>query len=148
MGLRDDILSDIKAAMKAKDVETRDTLRLLSAAIKQADVDGGQPLDNEAVQSIVMKQAKQRRESIVEYEKAGRDDLVEPEKKELAVIEKYLPKMMDADEIRVLAAAAIAETGATSPKQMGAIMGKLMPQVKGKADGKLVNQVVRELLNG
>lgn len=148
MGLREEILSDIKEAMKAKDIETRDTLRLLSAAIKQADVDGGEPLDNEAVLKIVMKQAKQRRESISEYEAAGRNDLAEPEKKELAVIEKYLPKMMDADEIRVLAAAAIEATGATSPKEMGAIMGKLMPQVKGKADGKLVNQVVRELLNG
>lgn len=148
MGLREEIQSDIKEAMKAKDNETRDTLRLIAAAIKQADVDGGSALDDAAVLSLVMKQAKQRRESISEYEKAGRQDLSEPEKKELAIIERYLPKMMDADEIRVLAVAVVADVGATSPKEMGAVMGKLMPQVKGKADGKLVNQVVRELLNG
>lgn len=148
MGLKDDIMADIKQAMKDKDIQTRDTLRLLTAAIKQTEVDSKQTLDDNAIQSILMKQAKQRRESIEEYMKAGREDLAEPEKLELTVIEKYLPKMMDAEEIRVLAAAAIEAVGATSPKEMGAIMGKLMPQVKGKADGKLVNQVVRELLSG
>lgn len=148
MGLKEDIMAELKLAMKEKDNETRDTLRLLTAAIKQAEVDSKDSLNEDAIQSIVMKQAKQRRESIDEYMKAGREDLAEPEKKELAVIEKFLPKMMDADEIRVLASAAIEAVGATSAKEMGAIMGKLMPQVKGKADGKLVNQVVRELLSG
>ena len=148
MGLREQIQQDIKAAMLAKDTDTRNTLRLLSAAVKQADVDSGGAIGEAEVEAIVMKQAKQRRESIEEYEKAGRDDLAAPEKIELAVIEKYLPQQMSADEIRALVTNVIAETGADSPKGMGMVMGKLMPQVKGKADGKLVNQIVRELLGG
>lgn len=148
MGLREQIQQDIKAAMLAKDTDTRNTLRLLSAAVKQADVDGGGPIGESEVETIVVKQAKQRRESIEEYEKAGRDDLAAPEKVELAIIEKYLPQQMSPDEIRALVSAVITETGADSPKGMGMVMGKLMPQVKGKADGKLVNQIVRELLGG
>ena len=148
MGIRDEMTADMKQAMKDKDNATRDTLRLLLAAVKQVEVDSQKELDEAAVQAIVMKQGKQRRESISEYEKAGRTDLSEPEKLELAVIEKYLPKMMSRDEIEAIARDVIAETGAEGPKAMGTIMGKLMPKIKaaGQADGKLVNQVVRELL--
>ena len=149
MGIREDMTADLKQAMRDKDNNTRDTLRLLLAAVKQAEVDGGKTLDDSAVQAIVTKQAKQRRESIDAYESAGRTDLSEPEKLELAVIEKYLPQMMGRDEIEAIAKEVIAETGAEGPRAMGAIMGKLMPKIKaaGQADGKLVNQVVRELLN-
>lgn len=149
MGIREDITADMKQAMRDKDNVTRDTLRLLLAAVKQAEVDKGGTFDDAAVQAIVTKQAKQRRESIEAYESAGRTDLSEPEKLELAVIEKYLPQMMGRDEIETIAKAVIAETGAEGPKAMGAIMGKLMPKIKaaGQADGKLVNQVVRELLS-
>ena len=148
MGIREDMTADMKQAMRDKDNSTRDTLRLLLAAVKQAEVDGGKALDDDAVQAIVTKQAKQRRESIVAYEEAGRTDLSEPEKLELAVIENYLPQMMGRDEIEAIAKEVIAETGAEGPRAMGAIMGKLMPKIKaaGQADGKLVNQVVRELL--
>lgn len=149
MGIREDMTADMKQAMRDKDNTTRDTLRLLLAAVKQAEVDGGKTLDDAAVQAIVTKQAKQRRESIDAYEGAGRTDLSEPEKLELAVIEKYLPQMMGRDEIEAIAKEVIGETGAEGPKAMGAIMGKLMPKIKaaGQADGKLVNQVVRELLS-
>jgi uncharacterized protein YqeY len=139
----------MKQAMRDKDNATRDTLRLLLAAVKQVEIDGQKALDDAAVEAIVTKQAKQRRESISEYEKAGRTDLSEPEKVELAIIEKYLPQMMGKEEIEAIAREVIAETGADDPKMMGAIMGKLMPKIKaaGQADGKLVNQVVRELLS-
>lgn len=149
MGIKEEITADMKQAMRDKDSQTRDTLRLLLAALKQAEVDGGKELDENTSQAIVMKQAKQRRESITEYEKAGRKDLADPEKAELAVIEKYLPQMMGRDEIEKLAREVIAEVGADNPKMMGAVMGKLMGKIKaaGQADGKLVNQVVRELLN-
>lgn len=136
----------MKEAMKAKDNDTRDTLRLLAAAIKQVEVDEQKELDDAAVQAILLKQAKQRRESIDEYEKAGRGELAQAEKTELVIIENYLPKMMAEAEIRALAEKVIAEVGATDVKSMGAVMGKLMPQVKGKADGRLVNQVVQDLL--
>ena len=149
MGIREEITADMKQAMRDKDSATRDTLRLLLAAIKQAEVDGGQTLDNSSVEAILTKQAKQRRESIREYEKANRSDLSEPEKFELSVVEKYLPQMMGRDEIEAIARQVIAETGADDPKLMGAVMGKLMPKIKaaGQADGKLVNQVVRDLLS-
>ena len=149
MGIREEMTANLKEAMKSKDNATRDTLRLLNAAIKQIEVDGGKALDEEGVQAVLMKQAKQRRESISEYEKAGRTDLSDPEKIELAIIEKYLPKMLGRDEIEAIAKTVIAEVGADNPKMMGAVMGKLLPKVKeaGPADGKLVSQVVRDLLS-
>lgn len=149
MGIREDITADMKQAMRDKNNTTRDTLRLLLAAIKQVEVDERKTLDEAAVQTIITKQGKQRRESIAEYEKAGRTDLSEPEKQELAIIEKYLPQLMSRDEIEIIAREVIAEVGADGPNMMGAIMGKLMPKIKaaGQADGKLVNQVVKELLS-
>jgi uncharacterized protein len=146
MDTKAQIQADLKEAMRTGDTATRDTLRLLGAAIKQVEVDGQAVLDDTAVQAILMKQAKQRRESITEYTKAGREDLVGKEQEELAIIERYLPKMLGREEIIALATPIIAALGATDAKSMGAVMGQLMPQVKGKADGQLVNQVVRELL--
>ncbi|MFK7806136.1 MAG: GatB/YqeY domain-containing protein [Anaerolineae bacterium] len=149
MGIREDMTADMKQAMRDKDNTTRDTLRLLLAAVKQVEVDSANALDGAAVEAIVAQQAKQRRESIRAYEGAGRTDLSEPEKLELAIIEKYLPKMMGRDEIETLAREVIAETGADSPKMMGAVMSKLLPKIKAiaPADGKLVSQIVRELLS-
>ena len=121
---------------------------MVQAAIKQVEIDDRVTLDDAAVEQVLTKQAKQRRESIAEYTKAGRDDLVEQEQYELEIIEAYLPQMMSREEIEVLVKQAIADTGATSSKDMGKVMGKLMPQVKGKADGRLVNEVVRDLLPG
>lgn len=146
MGLREKLNQDLKEAMRAKDPQTRDTLRLLLAAVKQADVDTQKSLDDKEIEALLLKQAKQRQESIAAYEKAGREDLAGPERLELTVIEAYLPKLMSRDEIADLAREIIAQVGADSPKQMGAVMGQLMPRVKGKADGRLVNEVVRELL--
>jgi uncharacterized protein len=146
MDTKAQIQADLKEAMRTGDTATRDTLRLLGAAIKQVEVDGQAVLDDTAVQAIIMKQAKQRRESITEYTKAGREDLVSKEQQELAIIERYLPKMLGREEIIALATPIIAALGATDTKSIGAVMGQLMPHVKGKADGQLVNQVVRELL--
>ncbi|MFT5196727.1 MAG: hypothetical protein ACI9EW_002153 [Cellvibrionaceae bacterium] len=149
MGIREELTADMKQAMRDKDNITRDTLRLLLAAVKQVDVDGGKLLDEAGIQTVIAKQGKQRRESISEYEKAGRTDLADPEKLELAVIEKYLPQMMGRAQIEAIAREVISESAADGPNAMGAIMGKLMPKIKaaGQADGKLVNQIVRELLN-
>jgi uncharacterized protein len=138
--------TDLNEAMKSQNTAVRDTLRLMMAAIKQAEVDNRRPLDENGVQEVLLKQAKQRRESIAEYGKGGRDDLVAKEQAELAIIDQYLPQMMSAEEVATLAQQAIAETGATSAKQMGVVMSNLMLKVKGKADGKLVNEVVNGLL--
>jgi uncharacterized protein len=148
MNLKEQLTQDTIAAAKAGDNPKRDVLRMMQAAIKQVEVDERITVDDAGVQQILTKQAKQRRESMAEYEKGGRDDLVAQEAYELKIIEAYLPQMMSREEIEVLVKQAIAATGASSPKDMGQVMGKLMPQVKGKADGRLVNDVVRELLAG
>ena len=152
MTLKDTLNADLKTAMKSGDTAKRDALRVLLAAIKQGEVDTLDPakramgLADEDVTVILTREAKRRRESIEGYEKGGRADLVAKEKAELDLIESYLPKQMSREEIAELAKQAIAEAGATSEKQMGAVMQKLMPKVKGKADGKVVNQIVKELL--
>ena len=148
MELKEQLMADLKTAMRAKDKQTRNTIRLMQAAIKQIEVDKATTLDNAEVLAVLMKQAKQRRDSIAEYEAGGRGELAKVEKDELVIIDRYLPKMMDRAEIAELVQAVLDETGVTDQKGMGKVMGKLMPKVKGKADGKLVNQVVRELLAG
>lgn len=144
--LKDRLNDDLKDAMRSHDMTRRDTLRLLLAAIKQVEVDTRKDLSDADLEQVLTREAKRRRESIEGFEKGGRADLVAKEQGELRLIESYLPQQMSRAEIESLARQAIAETGATAPAQMGAVMQKLMPQVKGKADGKLVNQIVRELL--
>jgi uncharacterized protein len=138
--------TDIREAMKAGDSQRRNTLRLMLAAVKQEEVDRQTELDEAGVQAVLAKQAKQRRESIADYETAGRSEMATKEKEELDVIEEYLPQMMSREEIEQVATAVIAQVGAADIKSIGAVMGQLMPQLKGKADGRLVNEVVRKLL--
>lgn len=144
--LKDKLTADMKDAMRSGDKDTRDALRLILAAVKQEAVDSGADVDDAGVIKVLNKQAKQRRESIADFEKAGRPELGEPRKVELDVIQSYLPKMMDRDEVAAIVSGAIAELGITDMKGKGQLMGKVMPQLKGKADGRLVNEVVSELL--
>ena len=109
-------------------------------------MDGQQTLNDSGVQTVLAKQAKQRRESIADYERAGRADLADLEKAELLIIESYLPQMMSREEITDVATKTIADLGSDGPKDTGRVMGSLMPQLKGKANGRLVSEVVRELL--
>jgi hypothetical protein len=137
----------LKEAMASKDNARRDALRLVMSAIKQVEVDERKELSAEEIYTILQKEAKKRRESIDEMEKAGRTALAEQEKFELDILETFLPRQLEREEVAALARDAIAQTGATSAKDMGRVMAALMPKVKGLADGKLVNDVVRELLN-
>lgn len=146
MSLKETLQQDRIKAMREGDTDRRNALGLLLAAIKQEEVDGQISLDDEGVMSVLQKQAKQRRESIADYEKAGRAEMAAGEQAELDIIESYLPQQMGREEIAAIAGKIIAELGVTDAKGMGQIMGKLMPSVKGKADGRLVNEVVRELL--
>lgn len=148
MDLKEQIKSDLKTAMREGDHDKRDTLRMLLAAIQQIEVDDQVVLDNDGVQAVLAKQAKQRRESIDHAIKAGRKDMVKEEEAELAIVEAYLPQMMAEEEIRVIAQAVIEDVGATNMKDMGRVMGQLMPRLKGQADGGLVSNVVRQLLQG
>ena len=139
------INTDLKEAMKAKDNFRRDTLRLLSAAFKQAEVDNRKELSEEDAMAILKKEAKRRQESITDLEKAGRD--TEQEKAELDLISTYLPAQLDREAVVVIAQEVVNEIGASSPKDMGMVMKNLMPRLGGQADGKLVSGVVRELLS-
>jgi uncharacterized protein YqeY len=146
MELKEQLIADRKQAMLDGDNNKRDTLQMALAAIKQIEVDERKTLNEEEVQAVVAKQAKQRRESIADAEKAGRTDLAEREKGELAIIEAYVPQMMAEDQSRQIASEVIAEVGATSLKEMGSVMGQLIPRLQGKADGRVVSVIVRQLL--
>jgi uncharacterized protein len=137
----------LKEAMVNKDNSRRDVIRMVMSAIKQVEVDSKKTLGADDVIAILQKEAKTRRESIDEQRKAGRTDLVEQETHELRILESFMPEQLSREAILALAQDAVAQTGAASVKDMGKVMGVLMPKVKGKADGNLVNQVVRELLN-
>lgn len=146
MTIKEQLQADLKTAMREKDIEKRDTIRLLQAAIKQEEIDSQTTLDEAGVEAILSKQAKQRRESISDYSQAGRSEMVAEEEKQLEIIETYLPQMMSREEIERIARQTIAETGVTDSKGMGQVMSQLMPKLKGQADGRVVNEVVRTLL--
>ena len=146
MSVKENLQKDRIAAMREGDTAKRNALGLLLAAIKQEEVDNQTSLDDAGVLAVLTKQAKQRRESITDYEKAGRPEAAANEQAELTIIESYLPQQMGRGEIMAIAAEIVAELGVTDAKGMGQIMGKLMPKLKGQADGRLVNEVVRELL--
>ncbi|HEY79899.1 MAG TPA: GatB/YqeY domain-containing protein [Anaerolineae bacterium] len=148
MSLLDTLNADLKTAMKTGDEPAKRALRGVKAAITRAEKDkGNQSLTDDEIIAVLRKQAKQRQDSIDAYHQAGRQDLVQEEEAELAVIERYLPQLMSEDAIREIAQQVIAEVGATGPRDMGKVMGRLMAQLKGKADGRLVNQIVRDLLS-
>ena len=145
--LRDQVNADITAAMKARDAARLSALRMLKAAIMNKGIEKGHDLDDAEVLQVVSSLVKQRRDSIEQFEKGGRTDLVEKETGEIKVLEQYLPPAASAADIESAVAAAIAETGASSPKDMGKVMKAVMPMLAGKnADGKTVNEIVRRKL--
>jgi len=144
--LRDRIADDMRAAMKAREQTRVSTLRMLMAAMKNTQVEKGHELDDDEVVDVIAREAKRRRESMDAFEKGGRAELVEKESAELAVLETYLPERLSDDELGKLVDEAIAETGATSAKEMGQVMKAVMPKVKGRADGNAVSAVVRARL--
>lgn len=146
MRLKDQLTADLKAALKAGDETRKATVRALQAAIQQAEVDRQIELTDDDVTAVIQKEAKSRRESIADAQTAGRPDLVADYQAELAVIESYLPQALSREELVALAQAAVAEAGATDLKQLGAVMKLLAPRTRGRADGKVVNEIVRELL--
>ena len=148
MSLKQQIISDMTAAMKAQDAARTSTLRMLKAAITNREKEGGGELTDEDVQKLLRSQVKQRRDSVEQYEKAGRQELVDKETAEIAVIEAYLPQAALQEEIEAAVAAAITETGASSMKDMGRVMKAAQAALAGKnADGRTVSEVVKRKLN-
>ena len=147
MSVRNQILEDIKTAMKSRDSQRSETLRFLNAAIKNREIElRPSELKEEDVLGVIKKSAKQRRESIEEYSKAGRQDLVEKEKAELAIIEHYLPQQLGRPEVEKLVADVIQALGAKTIKDMGSVMKEVTARAKGAADNKLVSELVRAKL--
>ncbi|MEG0495774.1 MAG: GatB/YqeY domain-containing protein [Eubacterium sp.] len=146
MALKEQLLADLKASMKAKDTIKKSTVTMIRAAILQVEKDNKVELGDPEILDIISKQMKQRRDALAEFKKAERQDLIEQTESEMKVIEAYLPKQLSREEIEVIVDETIKETGASSAGDMGKIMSALMPKVKGLADGKLVNQIVREKL--
>jgi hypothetical protein len=143
---REALNNALKEAMKNKDNARRDVIRMTLSALKQVEIDTQKTLSQDDVMNILQKEAKKRRESIDEAAKAGRDELAATEKSELAIIEEFLPRQLSYDEVKAIVQEIITQVGATSGKDMNKVMGPVMARVKGVADGKLVNQVVKELL--
>jgi len=148
VSLKKKLQSDLKDAMRHRDEVRKRTIRLALAAITNAEVAQRRELDDPAVLAVLAKEVRQRQESIEEYRKGGREDLVAQEEADLAVLQTYLPQQLSRDEIVAQAKVTIEELGATGMGQMGPVMKSLMQELRGQADGKLVNQVVRELLSG
>jgi uncharacterized protein YqeY len=144
--LKERLLEDQKLAMRQHDEVRVSTLRLLRSAIRNAEIAQGRDLDDAGVLAVIQKEAKQRRESIEEFTKARREDLLHKEEAELAILLSYLPEQLTPEEIEGYARQAIAEVGAAGPRDMGRVMGILIPRLKGKADGRLISQVVQRLL--
>ena len=148
MSLAQQIETDLKASMKARDSETTATLRMVLAAIKnlRAEAGHGAEVSDEEMLDLLAREAKRRNEAATAYAEAGRDELADKERRELAVLERYLPERLDRDELTVIVDETIAEVGAQDASDIGKVMGAIMPKVKGKADGGQVNALVRERL--
>jgi len=148
MSLAKQIVTDLTASMKAQDAARTSTLRMVKAAMMNRQIEKGSELDDDEIQRLLRSLVKQRRDSIEQYEKAGRDELVAKEQAEIGIIETYLPQAASIDEIEQAVAAAIAETGASSMKDMGKVMKATQAALAGKnADGKTVSEVVKAKLN-
>lgn len=143
MTMREQINEDLKAAMRGGDVARRDTIRLLLAALKQREVDERKALSDADVLGIIEKMLKQRRDSISQFEQGGRQDLADKEKQELVLLQAYMPQALGADEIAAAVVAAVAETGAAAPSDMGKVMAVLKPKLAGRADMSQVSAVVK-----
>ncbi len=146
MSVMERLNQDMKQAMKDKAAGKLSVIRMVKAALKNEEINKGRLLSEDEELTILTRELKQRRDSLQEFEKAGREDLAEKTREEIAVLTEYLPAQLSEDEIRQIVREAIASTGAASKKEMGKVMGAIMPKVKGKADGNLVQKIVSEEL--
>ena len=147
MSLKETLANDLKDAMRGRETIRKNTVQMVRAAILQVEKDQRVTLGDEEIIGVIAKELKKRKDVLPEYEKSGRDDLIDALKQEIAILTAYLPAQLSEEELLEIVRKAIAETGASSLKEMGKIMGIVLPQVKGKADGKAVNEAARKLLS-
>jgi uncharacterized protein YqeY len=147
MRIKESLENDLREALRARDAVQKSTLRMALSAIKLAEIEKKHALDDTAVQAVLQSEVKSRWETIAEAKAARRMDIVEAAQSELEILQKYLPKLLSEEEIRLMALDVIREVGASSPGDMGVVMKTMMPKLRGRADGKLVSQIVRQLLS-
>ena len=143
MSLKETLNNDIKTAMKAKDKETLAVLRMMKTAVQAAEIDKKEELNAEEELTILAREAKQRRESLAEFVKAGRDELVAKTEAEIEIVERYLPKQLSVEEVKEVIATVAEKIGATTQKEFGKLMGAVMQELKGKADGNVIKEQVK-----
>ena len=148
MALKEQLDADLKAAMRDKDALRLSVIRMLKSAVKYREIELMKPLDDAGVLGVIASLLKQRRDSVEQYKAGNRQDLVEKEEAEIAILQGWLPQQLTADELRAKVDEAIAKTSAQGPKDMGAVMKALMPEVQGKAEGKAVSDMVKARLTG
>lgn len=146
MSLMEKLTADMKEAMKQGEKERLSVIRLVRGAVRQAEIDGKKILSDDEVIGVITKEVKMRRDSIEEFERGKRADLVKKAEEEISLLMPYLPSQLSIDEVKKIVEEAVAEVGATTAKDMGKVMGALMPRVKGRTDGKLVNEIVCSIL--
>ena len=146
MALKDQLDADLKAAMKDKDTLKLSVVRMLKSAIKYREIEVMKTLDDAGVQGVISSEIKRRRDSVEQYRQGGRDDLASKEESEIAILQAYLPAQLSPEELGKLVDAAIQRTGAQGPKDMGKVMKELLPEVQGKAEGKVVSELVKQKL--
>ncbi len=147
MSLKETLMDDLKIAMKEKDVIRKNTVQMVRSAVLQFEKDNKVELSDEGVIEVIAKELKRRRDVLPEYEKSGREDLIADINREIEILLAYLPKQLTKEELEEIISEAIAEVGATSMKDMGKIMGAVMPKTKGRADGKMINEIVKAKLS-
>ena len=147
MSLKETLMDDLKVAMKEKDVVRKNTVQMVRSAVLQFEKENKTELSDEGVIEVIAKELKRRRDVLPEYEKSGREDLIADINREIEILLAYLPKQLTKEELEVIVSEAIAEVGATSMKDMGKIMGAVMPKTKGRADGKMINEIVKAKLS-
>lgn len=147
MSIKERLMTDLKDTMKTKDTVRKNAVTMIRAGILQIEKDTQKELDDDGVIDVISKQLKQRKDSLEDFVKAGRDDLIAQTSEEIALLEKYLPAQMSYEEVKTVVKEAVERLGITGMKQMKELMADVMPKVKGRADGKAVNEAAKELLN-
>ena len=147
MSLKEKLLDEMKIAMREKDNVRKDAIQMVRASILQYEKDNKVELDDEGVIDIITKEVKRYKDALPDYEKSGRQDLIDELNAKVAILMPYLPEQLTEDEVRAIVKAAVEETGAVSMRDMGKIMGAVMPKVKGRFDGRLLNNIVKEYLS-
>jgi uncharacterized protein YqeY len=146
MSLKERLLEDFKTAMRERDIVSKNAIQMVRSAVLQIEKDNKVTLDDDGIIEVIAKELKKRRDSLPDYEKSGRQDLLNNLKAEIEILLRYLPQQLTEEELEVIVKQAIEETGASSAKDMGKVMQVVMPQIKGRADGRMVSQIAKRLI--